>query len=181
MEARDILCFHFSFWLHGHAFVARISYSCRHEVLSFFLSDAGFQIFIVWYKGALSSLSSLHYISSVLFRLGVLLFILLSPWLLSHFSIAKLRQADYRKYRWHYLRHKKFGNLPHFYVLTIVEPAHARHDLSKLNSALAYSQPSVFTFHLSVFSSPKVGIPFFFLEIICLCSFLAHFWIALKK
>ena len=37
-------------------------------------------------------------------------------------------------------------------VLTIVEPAHARHDLSNLNSALAYSQPSVFTFHLSVFT-----------------------------
>lgn len=38
---------------------------------------------------------------------------------------------------------------------------------------------SVFTFPFSVFRSPKVGIPFFFLEIICLCSFLAHFWIAL--
>ena len=153
LEARDILCFHFSFWLHGHAFVARISYSCRHGVYySFFLSDAGFRIVIVWYKGALSSLSSLRYISSVLFRLGVLLVILLSPWLLSHFSIAKLRQADYRKYRWHYLHHKKIGNLPHFYV---------------------------FRFHFSVFRSPKVGIPSFFLEIICLCSFLAHFWIAL--
>ena len=115
LEARDILCFHFSFWLHGHAFVARISYSCRHGVYySFFLSDAGFRIVIVWYKGALSSLSFLRYISSMLFRLGVLLVILLSPWLLSHFSIAKLRQADYRKYRWHYLHHKKIGNLPHF-------------------------------------------------------------------
>lgn len=40
-------------------------------------------------------------------------------WLLSHFSIAKLRQADYRKYRWHYLRHKKFGNLPHFSFLRL--------------------------------------------------------------
>ena len=38
---------------------------------------------------------------------------------------------------------------------------------------------SVFTFPFSVFRSPKVGIPFFLLEIICLCSFLAHFWIAL--
>ena len=100
LEARDILCFHFSFWLHRHAFVARSSYSCRHGVYcSFILSDAGFGIVIVWYKGALSSLSCLRYISSVLFRLGVLLVILLSPWLLSHFSIAKLRQADYRKYR----------------------------------------------------------------------------------
>lgn len=133
--------FHFSFLLHGHPFVARISYSCQHGVLSFFLSDAGFRIVIVWYKGALSSLSCLRYISSMLFRLGVLLFILLSPWLLSHFSIAKLRQVDYRKYRWHYLRHKKIGNLPHFLA--------------------------------------KMGIPIFLLEIICLCSFLAHFWIAL--
>lgn len=142
LEARDILCFHFSFWLHGHALVARSSYSCRHGVYCiFFLSDAGFRIVIVWYKVALSSLSSLRHISFVLFCLGVLLVILLSPWLPSHFSIAKLRQADYRKYRWHYLRHKKFGNLPHFLA--------------------------------------KVGIPFFFLEIICLCSFLAHFWIAL--
>lgn len=107
------------------------------------LLDSGFSLYVA--KRALSSLSSLRYISSVLFRLGVLLVILLSPWLLSHFSIAKLRQADYRKYRWHYLLHKKIGNLPHFYV----------------------------------FRSPKVGIPFFFLEIICLCSFLAHFWIAL--
>ena len=32
-----------------------------------------------------------------------------------------------------------------------LESAHARHSLSKLNSALAYSQISVFRFHLSVF------------------------------
>ena len=71
-------------------------------------------------------------------------------WLLSHFSIAKLRQADYRKYRWHYLRHKKFGNLPHFSFLRL--------------------QFSPFRFQFS--ASLKVGIPFFLLEIICLCSFL---------
>ena len=29
---RDIVCFHFSFWLHRHIFVARISFSCRHGV-----------------------------------------------------------------------------------------------------------------------------------------------------
>lgn len=44
-------------------------------------------------------------------------------------------------------------------------------------STLFISTPSLFTFPFSV--SCKVGIPSFFLEIICLCSFLAHFWIAL--
>lgn len=102
------------------------------------LLDSGFSLYVA--KRALSTLSCLRYISSVLFHFGVLppYGYLLAP---VTFSIAKLRQADYRKYRWLYLLHKKIGNLPHF---------------------------------LS-----KVGIPFFFLEIICLCSFLAHFWIAL--
>ena len=88
-------------------------------------------------------------------------------WLLSHFSIAKLRQADYRKYRWHYLRHKKYGNLPHFSFLRL-----------HFSPLFAFAhQASQIRFQFSV--SCKVGIPSFFLEIICLCSFLAHFWIAL--
>ena len=48
LEARDILCFHFSFWLHGHAFVARISYSCRHGVtivFSYPMLDSGLSLF----------------------------------------------------------------------------------------------------------------------------------------
>ena len=44
-------------------------------------------------------------------------------------------------------------------------------------STLFISTSSLFTFQFS--ASLKVGIPSFFLEIICLCSFLAHFWIAL--
>ena len=163
MVVRDFVCLHFSFWLHQHVFVARISFSCRHGVFRgiFFIRCWILDFHCLLQKEHCPPLSCLRCISSTLFRLGVLLVILLSLWLLSHFSIAKLRQADYRKYRWLYLLHKKIGNLPHFLVLTIVEPAHARHDLSRLNSALAYSQPSVLTFHLSVFTF-KSGYSFLF-------------------
>ena len=41
-----------------------------------------------------------------------------------------------------------------FFVLTIVEPASARHNSSKLDSALTYSQPSVFTFPFR-YGSPR--------------------------
>lgn len=60
------------------------------------LLDSGFSLYVA--KRALSTLSCLRYISSVLFHFGVLppYGYLLAP---VTFSIAKLRQADYRKYR----------------------------------------------------------------------------------
>ena len=96
---RDIVCFHFSFWLHRHVFVARISYSCRHGMFrGSFLFRCWILVFIVCCKRSIvrTLLLTLHI--SVLFHFGVLppYGYLLAP---VTFSIAKLRQADYRKYR----------------------------------------------------------------------------------
>ena len=96
---RDILCFHCPLLLHHHALTLgflRQAFMVCPWFLSIPLLDSGFSLYVA--KRALSTLSCLRYISSVLFHFGVLppYGYLLAP---VTFSIAKLRQADYRKYR----------------------------------------------------------------------------------